>query len=69
MGPKSWNPEAAHDRRREQGRQDRLEREKLPNDDRLDPEDEDLSAEEQELRKRQEEEMDGYLQDVPSDNF
>ena len=69
MGPKWWNPKAAHDRRREQGRQARLEREESPHDDGLDPADEDLSAEEQELRERQKAEMNAYLQDIPSDNF
>lgn len=69
MGPKWWNAEAAHDRRREQGRQARLEREEPTNDDELDPADEDLSAEEQELRERQEDEMDAYLRGVPGDNF
>lgn len=69
MGPKWWNPEAAHDRRREQGRQARLEREEQTDDDGLDPVDEDLSAEEQELRERQEDEMNAYLRDVPDDNF
>ena len=69
MGPKWWNAEAAHDERRDQGRQDRLESEELASDDGLDPPDEDLSGEEQELRDRQEYETDNYLQDVPDDNF
>ena len=64
-----WNIEAAHDSRREQGRQDRLEREEEAPEDGLDPVDEDLSSEEEALREHQEESMDEYYRGVPRDNL
>lgn len=67
--PSRWNPEAAHEARREQGRQDRLEREELPPEDGLDPVDEELSPGEEALREAQEESMDEYYRGVPRDNL